>query len=193
LTLKLITAPAAEPVLLADAKAHLRVTDSTEDALIGILITAAREAAEARTGRRLITQTWELQLDAFPSAEIEIPVQPVASITSVQYVDTAGTLQTLAADQYTLDEETLLSAWVLPADGVTWPATRDVADALRVRFVAGYGAAGTAVPASIRQWMLIAIGSMYSQRESTAGGQLAEVPRDFVHGLLDAYVIHRIG
>ena len=76
MTLKLITAPAAEPVLLADAKLHLRVDHIADDDLITSLITAAREAAEHLTGRALITQTWERVLGAFPSSAPTRPALP---------------------------------------------------------------------------------------------------------------------
>lgn len=192
MSLKLITAPAAEPILLATAKAHLRVDHSNDDTLITALITAARQTAEARIGRALINQTWELILDAFPVAEIKLGLPPVSSITSVKYIDEAGVEQTLAAENYTLDGDTL-PGWLLPAYGVEWPATRDVANALRIRFVAGYGADGTAVPAPIGQWMLIQIGTLYAQREALAPGQIAEIPRGFVDGLLDPYRVWEMG
>ena len=53
MTLKLITAPATEPVTLAEAKVHLRCGDD-EDALLGVLIQAAREQAEHQLGRALV-------------------------------------------------------------------------------------------------------------------------------------------
>lgn len=189
MALKLITAPAAEPVALATAKAHLRVDHNDDDALIGALITAARQAAEDRINRALVTQTWEQVLDAFPAAEIKLAKPPAQSITSIKYIDPAGDEQTLASNQYLLDGDTL-PGWVLPAYGVTWPATLDTANAVRVRFVAGYGAAEAHVPAAIRQWMLIAIGTMYAMREGVAGGNLAEVPRTWVDGLLDPYKVY---
>jgi len=45
---KVITPP-TEPVTLAEARLHLRVTDTAEDALIGVWITAAREVCEYYT------------------------------------------------------------------------------------------------------------------------------------------------
>lgn len=56
--------PAFEPVTLAEMKLHLRTyaSDTSEDALISSLITAAREWAENFTGRALVDQTWRLTL-----------------------------------------------------------------------------------------------------------------------------------
>lgn len=49
--LKLITAPAAEPITLAEAKLHARADTSAYDSLITALIVAAREECEHITGR----------------------------------------------------------------------------------------------------------------------------------------------
>jgi uncharacterized phiE125 gp8 family phage protein len=64
--LRQITPPAAEPLSLIEAKAHLRVDFPDDDALILGLITASRYAAENICRRVLVTQSWELTLDGFP-------------------------------------------------------------------------------------------------------------------------------
>src|SRR3974377_971688 len=66
--LDLITPPAVEPVTLAEAKQHARVEYPDDDALITGMIVAARRMAETRLRSALITQTWNLYLDSFPSA-----------------------------------------------------------------------------------------------------------------------------
>lgn len=58
----------AEPVTLAQAKQQARVEFTDDDSFISALITAARKHAETRLRSALITQTWTLMLDSFPSA-----------------------------------------------------------------------------------------------------------------------------
>lgn len=169
-------APAAEPLTLAEAKAHLRVDSTSEDALITTLITVARQSAETFTRRALITQTWALKFDAFPD-EITVPLPPLQSVTSIGYVDSDGAAQTLATSGYQVNTDTQPGR-IKPAYGARWPATRaDTYGAVTVTFVAGYGAAGSAVPEPIRQAMLMQIGHMFERREtSIAGTIIAQVP-----------------
>jgi uncharacterized phiE125 gp8 family phage protein len=183
--LALITPPAVEPISLAEAKLHARVDDSDRDTLITVFIKSAREAAEHELGRALITQTWRLTLDEFPCAEIELPKPKVLSIASVGYVDADGVDQVVSSANYTLDSAQL-PGWVLPAENFDWPATRAIANAVRVDFTAGYGPAATDVPASVRQWMLLQIGAAVKQAEAFASGfTVAELPNRWVDGLLD--------
>lgn len=183
MSLKLITAPAAEPVTLAEAKAHLRVDGTDDDVYITALIGAARQGAEHITERALMAQTWELALDAF-EADIHLPRPPLASITSITYLNDGGALTTLDASAYLLDDYSE-PARLLPAYGTTWPATRSQANAVLIRYVAGYASAA-AVPQEIKSWMLLRIGLLYENRESAvAGVSIAELP--FVDRLLDAY------
>ena len=185
MTLKLITPPGTEPVSLAEAKLQLRAGDD-EDTLITALIVTAREAAQHELGRALITQDWERVLDAFPAAELQLGMPPVQSILQVQYVDAAGALQTLAPAAYTLDAENAQDAFALPALGYSWPATLDTANAVRVRFRCGYGEAA-AVPAAVKAWMLLRIGTLYRYREDFQQGSLAQLPDHFTDRLLDPF------
>jgi hypothetical protein len=68
--LTLLTPPATEPVSLADAKLHLRESDNAQDTVISALVTAARKLVEERCRRSLITQTWVLTRDQFPSPNL---------------------------------------------------------------------------------------------------------------------------
>lgn len=183
MSLKLITAPIAEPITLAEAKAHLRVTGSDDDAYITALIVAARQGAEHITGRALMAQTWELALNGF-SDVIRLPNPPLTSIASVKYLDESGALITMDASSYLLDDHSE-PARLLPAYGTSWPATRDQANAVLIRYVAGYASAAI-VPQEIKNWMLLRIGMLYENRESVVPGiSIAELP--FVDRLLDAY------
>lgn len=190
MSLKLITAPAAEPVTLTEAKLHLRVDHDTEDDLITDLIVAAREKAEHLTGRKLISQTWEQVLDAFPGSAIDLETPPVASITSVTYTDTSGADVVLDSGDYTLDNVTDQGrGWLLPSATLsTWPSTYDAVNVVRVRFVAGYGASGASVPSRIRQFMLLEIGTIYKMRESiVAGVSISELPGGYHERMLDPF------
>jgi len=187
----MLVPPASTPaaVTLADAKLHLRVDASDEDALIAALIVAATQAAEQEIGRALITQTWTLKLDAFPaSAEyIDLFMPPIQSITSITYVDSDGATQTLATPEYTLIADTIRPQ-VAPV--TSWPATKTQPSAVVITYVAGYGAAPSNVPESIRQWALMHVGAMYANRESVAEvSNIAVMP--FLSGLLDRYRTYR--
>lgn len=189
MSLTLITAPAAEPITAADAitRAHLRLDDATDDSLVGLYIAAARRQAEQITGRCLIEQTWELWLDAFPAAEIDLRLAPVSAIVSVTYTDTAGADQVLDPDAYLLDAVTS-AAWLLPAVDTDWPETQDIANAVRIRFTAGYGATGDDVPEDIRLWLLATVAHWYRSRE-IAGAAMQPLP--CLSGLLDPYRLLR--
>jgi uncharacterized phiE125 gp8 family phage protein len=190
MALNRITAPTTEPVSLAEAKLHLRVDDSTDDALIGVLIQAAREAAENHLGRSLMPQVWELTRDAFPAddGELRLRMGPVTGIVSVTYTDTASATQTLDAAKYSLDAKSLV-AWLLPAYGESWPDTLRTANAVTVTYAAGYADAAT-VPASVKAWMLVQIGHWYANREATTERALTPLP--FVDNLLYHYVVPSI-
>lgn len=173
----LITAPNEEPLALAEVKQHLRLDDglTAEDGLIASLIVAARQHAEQVTRRALITQTWDLYLDAFPCGDIQLVKPPVASVTHVKYIATDGTLTTWDSEDY--ETELPTGPWaqrgrIYPAYGESYPSTRGEPNAVVVRCVHGYGAASN-VPDGIKAAMKLAIGHWYENREAVAVGTIA--------------------
>ncbi|HEY9211089.1 MAG TPA: head-tail connector protein [Methylotenera sp.] len=189
---RLITPPATEPITVAEAKLHLRVDDAADDALIQALITGAREQCEHILGRSIMPQTWDLVLDSFPAdGDIELLNPTIISITSVKYIDalTANEV-TLAVNQYALDKDNEPGR-LMPAPGITWPETLDVANAVRIRYTAGYADAAS-VPASIKNWIKLAVGVWYRNREAGVEAAITTLPHDFFSGLLDRYRIWRL-
>lgn len=169
--------PSEEPVSLAEAKSHLRVDVSDDDTLIEGLIKAARIYVENATRRALVTQTWQLDLDDWPSAgkmptatdEIALPRPPLGSVTSVVYVDSDGDSNTFSADDYDVDTVTEPGRIVL-GYGKTWPtATLRPMSPIAVTYVAGYGDAAD-VPQHVKQMMLMLLAHWYENREATITG-----------------------
>lgn len=165
------TAAAAEPVTLEDAKAHLRVDGTSEDDLITTLITAARGHVESRTGTRLYTQTVTLRTDDWTDL-YWLPVAPVASITSIAYVDTDGTTQTLATSVYEARLWGLEPSIVLKYNQV-WPTIR-VGSLITIVAVVGYGTSGAQPPETIHA-LKLALADLYAFRETTLVGDTASV------------------
>lgn len=176
--LSLATAPAAEPILLANATNHLKVDGSADDTLINRLIKTARERAEGITRRAFITQTWDLFLDAWPGRKIVLPKPPVKSITGIYYTPDGGSETEFDSANYLLDQYSEPAVIVLKSTK-NWPSDTLVeVNGIRVRFVAGYGASGDSIPEIYRQAMYLIIGHWYENREAilTSGAVPKEIP-----------------
>lgn len=191
MTLKLITPPGEEPITLDEAKAQCRIDadETADDAFLQALIKAAREMAEHQTGRAFVTQTLELVLDAFPAAFV-LRRPPTIAIESVKFLDSTGVQQTLNPVDTLLDNDSE-PGYLVPAYGKTWPDSYPVPNAVRVRYTAGYGDR-TKVPESIKQWMLLMIGTGYANRETVVQGQISTLGRQYWDALLDPYRLYEV-
>lgn len=184
----LVTPPAAEPITLAQAKAHLRVESDYDDTQISGLITASREAVEAYTRRTLLHTVWEYRMDGCFPWEIRLPRGPLRTTTglAITYVDDAGDTQTLAADQY---QVSLGNVGVIrPAYGLTWPTTRSQMDAVAVQFTAGEASASL-IPGALLTGLLMELGNRYAYRESVTV-QVMDISALSARNLLTPFVIH---
>lgn len=184
--LRMITAPTVEPLTLEEVKAHLRVDHTYDDSLIAIYLAAARahvDGPEGFLGRALVTQVWELVLDAFPDDEIKIPLPPLQTVDSIRYDDSAGNEQIVNTSDYFVDNVSE-PGWVVPADGASWPTPMDAINSVRVRFTAGYAPSTDSppdlranIPFDIKAAILLHVGSMYEHREEVVvGSSAAKLP-----------------
>jgi uncharacterized phiE125 gp8 family phage protein len=184
---QLVTAPAVEPVALATAKLHLRVTHTAEDDLITALITAARLRCESHIGRSYVTTTWDYVLDDFPRfTERNIPVRTapdritlprakVLSVTSVKYYDMSGTLTTLV-EGTDYDVQLGEPGCVYPHPYNIWPTPRSQPGAVTVRFTAGYGPLATDVPKTDVAAILLLVEHLYRNRGAVTDLQNFDLP-----------------
>lgn len=176
----LITAPAVEPLTLAETRLARKISGTALDGLLRLWIAAARRHVEGQTGRALITATWELWLDAFPiQRAIELPIPPLQSVTSVKYDDAAGDEQTFSAENYRVIAPSGDHAGrgrVALNAGASWPTTIDQPKSVRIRFVAGYGSTADAVPDVLKAALLFLVGHFHRYGEEVQDGSLSELP-----------------
>lgn len=160
----LVAAPATGAVTLAEVKAHLRLEHPDSDSMITAIMDAAHSHFDGWygvLGRALVTQDWAEKFSEFPPADvIPLAMRGVASVVSISYFDEDNVAQTFAATEYDLVSFPGGSVVICLKPTASWPSTYDRVDAVTVTVRAGYGAA-SAVPASIRQAMLLWIGSIF--------------------------------
>jgi uncharacterized phiE125 gp8 family phage protein len=184
MSLTLITPPAAEPVTLSEAKAHLKVDTSADDALITSLVIAARARAEWHTGRAFVTQSWTLWLDAWPKdGLVEIPLPPLQSMAQVRTYDLDDTPSVLDPSLYQVDA-TSAPACLLRKSEPT--ASLRAVNAIEIAFTAGYGGA-SAVPEPIKQAIRQIVADLYSHR-----GDEADIVSSAAQALLAPYRVFKL-
>lgn len=174
--LVLITPPTVEPITTAELKAHCRIDSSAEDTYLDTLIVSARKSVELITGRALINQTWDLTMDLEPAtAVLRMPLPPLSSVTSVKYYDQDDTENLYAASNYRVDTSDYQGGRIALKETHVWPSSLRYTSGIVIRFVAGYGTAGTSVPESLRHAVKLLAAHWYENRELLSGGK-AEVP-----------------
>jgi uncharacterized phiE125 gp8 family phage protein len=183
----LTSGPAAEPVALTEAKAHLRVDAAAEDTLIASLIVTARLHVEAAMGLALLTQSWSWLRDAWPPGPtLELPLRPVQSIAAVRVYDEAGVAATLDPGTYLLDGAATPPR-LIRQGALAWPKPGRTANGIEIAFTAGYGNAAADVPAPIRQAILLLVAHWYEHRSPFEDGAHAAPVPAMVSDLLAPY------
>lgn len=182
-TLTLVTAAPAYPITRTEAKTHCRIDDTDSDTYIDALIaasTAHLDGNDGILGRALIEQTWDMKLDRFPAygCAITVPLPPLISVGSITYTDANGDSQTLSSSIYqVVGVGGFGRGEIVEAYGQVWPDTRDIPEAVTVRFTAGYSNSGASpvdyadnVPAGIKHALKLMVGDAFENRETGVVG-----------------------
>lgn len=159
MNLTVITPPEEEPISVATAKAHLRVDYSTDDALIGTYLKAARELCEGLARRAFVTQSYRLVFDDFPSNQLRLPRPPLQSVEAVTYLDADGNEHDWT--DYTVDTGSHPGRIIfnsLPN------ASLQESGAVAIEFTAGYESA-TDMPTLFVMAILQTVANWYENRE----------------------------
>lgn len=184
MAISVLTAPAAEPVTVEDARKHCRIDADIDefDWLLELLIQSAREVAEHETGRALIDR--QLRLVSPVACRIEVRPCPVKSIDAVALIAEDGTATVLANADYRLDTTNLIPVLHIKA-------ALGSAVSVRTDFTAGYGVAPEAVPAAIRRWIFMHVSTHFENREAVmVGSAVTAMPTPFIDGQLDPFRLH---
>ena len=187
-SLTTLTQPAVEPVTLADAKHHLRVDTTTDDAYIHSLVHAAREWCEAYCDETFIHTQYRMTLDSFPT-EIELPRPPMSTAGTTTAVVVTYTLENqstavLSTSEYRVDRDAVPGVLRTNYNG-SWPSHLLDYNAVAVTWWAGHAATATGVPQRFRSAVLWLVGMWYERRMAADAVNLSEIPFG-VKSLLDS-------
>lgn len=158
----LVTPPSAVPVSLSEARLHLRVDSTEEDALIEGLLAAAVGMLDGwggLLGRGIMPQTWREEFDAWGAHVLRMP--DVTGVTVTGF-DAAGDEVAQSAAPELVKTP---AGWLVICEG-------GAVEKIRVDYVVGLPAGKLPV---VQAAIKMLVGHWYQNREAVASG-MAEVP-----------------
>ena len=172
-----------EPVSLADAKLHCRVDHADDDLKLTLNIRSAREMAENILRRRIVTQTVDLVYDGAGTGMLYLDGMGESnlSIVSVTYRNELNTEITLAPTDYEIVFRG--GAFLRIKENVSLKLSGDY-PRIVVRATAGWG---NDTPATVRDFILLIVESLYVNRGAHTDGALGVNP--MFTALLDPYIL----
>jgi uncharacterized phiE125 gp8 family phage protein len=166
---RIVTDLTTEPVTVTEAKLWCKIPGTAEDAIITLLITAARKSLEKFTsssfGEKVIHATWVKIPDDWI---VELPHGPIISVDHVYKIDEEGTEEALTVnkDFYLYgDQDIQLKLEQFWSTGAT------VSRSLRVEYTAGYGDTVTEpLPDELKEAILKQVATDYLYRDDLGTG-----------------------
>lgn len=161
----IVTPAAILPVSLNKVKEHCRITFDEDDQILEWYLESAVSNIEHHLQRKLITQTWKMFLDTWPTY-FKILFGDLQSVTHIKYTDIDDSQETFSSDNYYVDTNSIPGR-VLLKYGESWPdATLRVNNPIEIQFVTGYGDETTDIPFDIKNAILLLTQHFYENREN---------------------------
>lgn len=183
MALVLTSGPAAEPVTVSEAKAHLRIDHNAEDVLIASLVLTSRLHIEAALDIALIRQGWRLHLDRWPpGAVVPVPIAPLIAVGAIRVLGADGVPSAVPPLSYAADTTSRQPRIIRV--GTSWPVPGQTVNGIEIDLVAGFGDTAQDVPQPIRQALLLLVAHWYEHRDPIEIGSEATVIPNGVSELL---------
>ncbi len=180
----LLTAPEAEPLSVADAKAFLRVEHDDDDAVIAALIAAARNHIEALARLGLMTQTWRIVLDRWPQdGRIRPRLGPLQSVSAARVYNEANAASPIDAGRFIVDA----ASGTIAAPGWSLAVPGRAAAGIELDVVIGFGAQASDVPQVLLQAIRMLVSHWYENRSLVAIGQTVAMLPPSVNAMISSY------
>lgn len=200
--IKTLTPAASLPVSVKTALRHCRALQDEVD-LVNLYVKAATQAVEEYTGRCLITQTFLLQMERWPTFEptvgfglgmgiqsawkqqtykrfIPLGRSPLIAISSVKYWPIDGGAQiTWDPSNYSADVGSLPGRLFVGSD-IETPQVATRFDAIEITFTAGMGTTEGAMSPMLQAAVLQLARHLYDNPSAVdADGRVTEMPLSF--------------
>jgi len=160
-TLTRTSSPSGLAVSLDEAKKHLRVSGTSQDTEITLLIEASTEKLERDINRGILSATWQQSMSCFPSDSgmISLMMGMDTNVSSITYVDTDGVTQTLDSSLWSYSQP---RSGIFSEDADGWPevSAETKSDKVTINFTCGV-ADSDCVPRMIKQAILLEVGRGY--------------------------------
>jgi uncharacterized phiE125 gp8 family phage protein len=156
--LKQTTAPALEPLTMAEVKLFLGIDGSTYDNVISAMLSASRQMAERYIGCSIITQSWEVSYKSDQiQSKIILPKGPLISVSQAKAIFPDETEHLISSENYSLTKA---------KDEIRFDNLLSNINELVISYDAGYSSDASDVPEILKQGILSNISYLYENRSS---------------------------
>ena len=159
---------------LDEVKDYLYITGTDDDSMVQRLIFQAADFLESRYKCSVMTSTWALYMDGWTDSRywiegaIQLARPPFGTVSSITYLDSDGSSQTLASTEYRVAANGIYGR-VSPAKNVSWPTSYGVDGDITITHTAGYSSQ-SAVPYIVRQAVKDYCDAVYNRRSEGLSG-----------------------
>lgn len=157
---------------LAELKAHLRIEDEREDAIMAGWLRAATELVEQNVGQLLVERQVVEELTSDPRGG-RLSVVPVKRIENVAQMDSEGSWQEIEAGSYGVELLADASARFIVSAGVD-------SGNIRVRYRAGIAEHPNELPELLRQAVIRIAAHWHAHRDSATVKLLPDSVREML-------------